>query len=163
MPNAKVVLVDATKLYQLARFTCKSERKNTQDASITIEDVFMIAQQKGWRLVTTEVNLRRAWESFRRKELKGMDEEKAEELRNLFITRVELLVDVFGEEVYRKILPKAVEILRDTDREYEDSHLLSLGILYKHQGFDVIIWSSDKDFDRNGVKSLGITVVSKLI
>jgi|GEM_PF-1657820 len=161
MPDEKVVLVDATKLYQLARFICRSEGKNT--SSITIEDVFMIAQQKGRRLVTTEVNLRRAWESFQRKELKGIEEKKAEELQNLFTTRVELLVDVFGEEVYKEILPEAVEILRDTDREYEDSHLLSLGILYKRQGFDVVIWTGDKDFDRNSVKSLGITVVSKLI
>ena len=163
MSDTKIVLVDATKLYQLARFVSKNRRKHTQDTSITIENVFIIAQQKGWRLVTTEVNLRRAWESFQKKELKGVKGKRVKELQNLFITRIELLVDVLDKEVYEKILPEAIEILRDTDREYEDSHLLSLGILYKRQGFEVTIWTGDRDFYKDSVESLGITVINKLI
>ncbi len=165
-----VVVIDASKLYQLARFVCKNaDKPDKLDSEAVVKEpqnvweVILAAQNKNYLLATTVMNAKRAWEAYKKKELAGkIPEEEIEKLKELYLKNLELLqLAVFSEECYEDILPECIEFLQDDDPEAEDSHALALARALSEVAEEVLLWTSDKDFAR--AASLGIKVVSKLI
>jgi hypothetical protein len=159
------VVVDSSKLWQLANFYCKiTLRKPTLSP---LEIVCSEAFKRGWKLITTEVNLRRAVEDFR-KTLSNIEDEKREILIKIVEQRIKLLIDVINERdiPYTANLTDAIAILEDYEEEPEDSHALALAISLKQSGYSsVIIWTGDNDFFKKEkeISSLGIELRNKLI
>ena len=153
----RVIVVDASKLWQLFNFYCSKERRESP-----IERVVEWARRRGYEMWTTEVNLKRAREAFAKK-VKNI--EHKEELSEIAEWRIRLLLKVVGEAFYSKNLKTAIEILQDLEKEPEDAHALVLAITLSKQGWEVILWQNDEDFWSRAeeIESYGIELRSKLM
>jgi len=131
----EVVVVDATKLNKLARFSFRGYGQ--------IESFFLKLKAQGKALVAPEITVVRAWESFRRKT--ALSEE--EKVKALYLGKVELLIDrVVPARLYEDFLEVADSVLKDDDPEKEDAHVLACALAYRALGLKTAIWSDDRDF-----------------
>jgi hypothetical protein len=134
-----IVVVDSSKLNQLARFcvSCRGE----------IKEVFLKGKLKGWRFVSTTTNVRRALQSFIRELEKKGKKDVIGEVAKLYVKEVELLLDkVIPKRFYLCEVFAADEVLFDSDFEKEDAQALALAIVLVKEGFEVLLWTNDKDF-----------------
>ncbi|WP_457569181.1 PIN domain-containing protein [Desulfurobacterium sp.] len=160
-----IVVVDSSKLWQLANFYCKVALNG--HTSSPLEFVCREVLNRGWELVTTEVNFRRALADYE-STLSEMDEETREALMNIVSQRLRVLIDVIKQDTtpYAESIAQAVEILQDWEEEPEDSHALALAMYFKRQGYDfIILWTGDNDFfsREDEIRSFGIELRAKLI
>jgi len=150
-----VVVVDSTKLNQLARFclTCRG----------VIRDVFLSGKAKGYRFVSTTTNFRRALQAFIRGLPEGMD---LSAVSKLYVKEAFLLLDaVVPKKFYLSSLSLAKELLEDEDYEFEDAQALALAVELKREGFEVFLWTNDKDFLSKSSKieeTTGVKVIKLL-
>jgi len=150
-----VVVVDSTKLNQLARFclTCRG----------VIKDVFLSGKAKGYRFVSTTTNFRRALQAFIRELPESVD---LSAVSKLYVKEAVLLLDaVIPERFYASSFSLAKELLEDEDYEFEDAQALALAVELKREGFEVFLWTNDKDFLSKSSKieeTTGVKVIKLL-
>ena len=116
-----VVVVDSTKLNQLARFclTCRG----------VIKDVFLSGKAKGYRFVSTTTNFRKALQAFIRELPESID---LSAVSKLYVKEAVLLLDaVIPERFYASSFSLAKELLEDEDYEFEDAQALALAVELK--------------------------------
>ncbi|WP_022846814.1 hypothetical protein [Desulfurobacterium sp. TC5-1] len=136
--DAKVVVVDATKLFKLASSVFRGRGK--------IYDCFIsLKKRTDVIVVTTSITVRRAWQSFCRKN------EEFDSIEEEYYGKIEFLVDeVLEESMYKNFLENADEILNDQDEEKEDTHVLAAAVYLKEIGQEIgqktYIWTDDTDF-----------------
>ena len=139
MEENVVVVVDSSKLNQLARF-CASNQG-------IIKNVFLDRKMKGYRFVATTTNVKRALQSFIRELRKKGKEKKIEMVARLYVNEVNLLLDkIVPKKFYFHEMRTADLILQDSDSEKEDSQALSLAIALAKEGFKTWLWTNDRDF-----------------
>jgi len=157
-----IVVVDSSKLYQLLRFYCLEELRKTGRSPL--KSVVEKAEELGWELWTTEVNLRRAKKALSR-ELSKLRNSCLEEALAIAEWKVRLLLKVAEEAQYAEYLEQAVLLLEDWEDEPEDAHALALAINFAQKGYKVILWEKDKDFQQKEkeIAELGIELRNKLM
>jgi hypothetical protein len=162
MTETKVV-VDSSKLYQLLRFYCLKKLKKTGRSPL--KEVVKKAEELGWELWTTEVNLRRAKEALFRELSLKLQSSSLEEALAIAEWKVRLLLKVAEEAQYAEYLEQAVVLLEDWEDEPEDAHALALAISFTQKGYRVILWQNDEDFQQKEkeIAELGIELRSKLL
>jgi predicted nucleic acid-binding protein len=139
MEENVVVVVDSSKLNQLARF-CASNQG-------VIKTIFLSRKIKGYRFVATTTNVRRALQSFMRELKKKGKEGEIEKISKLYVDEINILLDgIVPKKYYLQEIQTADLILQDSDPEKEDSQALSLAITLVKEGFKTWLWTNDKDF-----------------
>jgi predicted nucleic acid-binding protein len=134
-----VVVVDSSKLNQLARF-CVSKRG-------IIKTVFLSGKAKGYKFVATTTNVRRALQSFMQELKEGGKGEEVKKVARFYVSEINILLDrIVPKNYYLQEIRTADLILQDSDREKEDSQALSLAITLVKEGFETWLWTNDKDF-----------------
>ena len=135
--SISVVIVDATKLNKLARFY----HRNTGD----IIRYFQKLKADGKLLLSVEMTVDRAWQSFKRKEpFQSKNEEL--EIRRLYYGKVQILLDeIVPLQKYQSFISDTDQVLQDWQKE--DAHVLACAIAYSScLGVRTSIWTDDNDF-----------------